>query len=103
MNAFGVDLCSRIEAPTIRIRYEDLFQANGLEQLLEFLGHPLRDKVFDDRSERYDRYQYVARGWEDWRVIEKHPETLAVAKELGYDLDGMDDHALRARYTGMSS
>ena len=98
VHAFAIDLQSRLDAPWLRLRYEDIFNGDGLERLLEFLNLPHRARIFNERSEVVDKYRYLSGVWQDWRIIENHPRATAIAQQLGYNLDGIDEVALRRRY-----
>jgi hypothetical protein len=102
VNALALDLQSRSDAPWLRLRYEDLFDGDGLERLLEFLELPDRAGIFGQKRKVVDRYQYISGVWQDWRIIENHPRAMAMAQQLGYDLNGIDDMALRRRYLAES-
>lgn len=98
VNAFGEELCSRVDVPWLHLRYEDLFDANGLDCLLQFLELPVSQSLLELRGTMRDQFRYVTASWDDWRVIANHSPTLALAERLGYDMNGLDDEALRRRY-----
>ena len=98
VHAFAIDLRSRLDTPWLTLRYEDLFYGDGLARLLEFLDLPRRPSILGQRSEVVDAFRYLSPVWDDWRIIKEHPRAMAIAQELGYDLEEIDEVALRSRY-----
>ena len=98
VNALGLRLQKQSDVPWLRLRYEDLFQGNGLQNLLAFLNLPPRTNVLQRKNETVDEFKYLSPVWQDCRIIEKHPAVVAVAQQLGYDINDVDDNALRTRY-----
>lgn len=91
-------------APWLTVRYEDLFGDGPAElaRLVDFLHLPQRERLFRRRSLHVDRWAHRTEIDFDWRQIERHPGTLAVAAGLGYDLDAVDPRRLDARYRSTS-
>lgn len=98
VNAFGLDLQSRLELPWLQLRYEDLFHGEGLGRLLEFLQLPPRESILQRRAEVIDQHHSYLATAEPWRVIHDHPRAVAIAQQLGYRVDAIDDAALARRY-----
>ncbi|NNF00920.1 MAG: hypothetical protein HKN25_18030 [Pyrinomonadaceae bacterium] len=98
VNAFACELESGCDIPWLRLRSEDLFEGGGLAQLLDFLDLPENEELAGQRRKVVDKFRYVAVEWADWRIINEHPQTVEIAARLGYDLEDIDDAALRRRY-----
>ncbi|WP_395795473.1 hypothetical protein [Aquimonas sp.] len=98
VNAFGLDLQPSVDLPWLQLRYEDLFHGEGLGRLLEFLHLPPHAAILQRRAEVIDiHHSYLATA-EAWRTILDHPHALAIAQQLGYSVDAIDDAALAGRY-----
>ncbi len=98
VHAFALDLQSRLDVPWLRLRYEDLFDSDGLERLVDFLELPHRAGIFSQRTALVDNHRFLSNVWQDWQVIDKHPRVTAIAQQLGYNLVGIKEAALRRRY-----
>ncbi len=88
--------------PFYRLRSEDLFTPGGraLRRLCEFMGLPWRDGLADRIEHKVDRWQHRTDEDFDWTVIRSYPDTVALAKRLGYEVDAVDEETLGARYSG---
>ncbi len=100
VNAFGLEWASRLDAPWLRLRMEDLFHADGLARLLDFLGLPPRDAMDRWRDAVVDDQHAVLAAMHDWQRIHAHPHAIAVAQALGYAVDAVDPPAMARRYLG---
>lgn len=98
VNAFALEQQSRLQVPWLRLRYEDLFDGDGLGRLLEFLELPSRESLLRRRAERIDDQHAYLAARAEWRVIHDHPRAIAIARELGYAVDAVDEAALSGRY-----
>lgn len=98
VNAFALALQSRLDAPWLRLRHEDLFRGDGLDQLLGFLQLPPRESILHRRGAVIDDNRSVLADREDWRIIREHPRVVAIAQQLGYDVAAVDETALERRY-----
>jgi hypothetical protein len=103
VNAFALALQSRLDVPWLRLRYEDLFHADGLDRLLEFLQLPPRQAILDRRREVIDAHRSILPTREHWRVVRDHPRAVAIAQALGYAVDAVDEAALERRYGSTSA
>lgn len=100
VNAFAMDWENSLGVPWLRLRFEDLFQGNGLARLLAFLDLPLNEAVAGRRSRVIDEHRFLSPGWQDWQTIHQHPRAVAVAEALGYDLQAVNADQLARRYLG---
>jgi hypothetical protein len=98
VNAYALRLEEELDAPWLRIKYEDLFWGQGLERFTEFVGLPLAGTGLESKRRLVDEYRYVTDAWWDWRLIENHPRVLEIARQLGYDPLDVDEMFLRERY-----
>ncbi len=98
VHAFALDLQSRRDIPWLQLRYEDLFDGDGLERLLDFLELPHRASIFSQRTALVDNYRFLTTVWQDWQIIDNHPRVTEIARQLGYNLSGIEEAALRRRY-----
>jgi len=101
VNAFALALQPRLGAPWLRLRYEDLFHGDGLQRLLEFLQLPPLESILHRRGDVIDDNHSVLADREDWRVIRDHPRAVAIAQQIGYDVDAVDEIALDRRYSSV--
>lgn len=85
VNAFALRLEERFAGPWLRLRYEDLFYADGAANLLSFLGHPVNAGFLAARTERDDRLRFFPESSCDPRLLGHHPEIAALAHRLGYE------------------
>lgn len=96
VNALGCDLESTAAVPWLRVRFEDLVNGDALPRLLQFAG-------VEEPAEgmpRVDDFHYVTTSWSDPRLIERHPDVIRVAEDLGYEALAFDEAKLRKRYCG---
>lgn len=98
VNAFALDLQSRLDLPWLRLRFEDLFQAEGADQLLTFLGLPPSDHMFGRRQDRVDAYRWHVPALAGGEALSEHPRVIELAAQFGYALDAIDEAALARRY-----
>lgn len=98
VNALGIDTHEETQAPWLVLKYEDLFHGDGLEDLLDFLDLPARPGIFEDRAALDDDHRFVTMPGHDWRAIRRHPQAVAIAEQLGYDVFEVDEAALFRRY-----
>ena len=101
VNAFAIELESRVSTPWLRLTCEDLFTGNGPDRLSDFLEFPQNPELNDLRANFVDRFRYLAPQLDDWRQIKSHPDVIAVADELGYSFDDLNEDAMRRRYLGI--
>jgi len=98
VNALGLRLQKSAGVPWLRLRFEDLVRGEGLESLLAFAGAESALVERDEGESEVDAFHFVTTFWSDPRLIERHPEVLAVARALGYDPLAFDEARLRERY-----
>jgi len=98
VNLLGLRLERQLGVPFLRLKSEDLFHADGLDRLLDFFGLPRRDAIYAARSIAVDRWRHYTSAEIDPSSIAKHPEIMAVAKQLGYDPLDVELQSLRDRY-----
>jgi hypothetical protein len=86
--------------PWLRLRSEDLFGADGLDRLLDFIGVPRRPPIYAARNTQFDAYVMGTRVRLEAqaRSIGEHPRIIALARQLGYDALAVDTQQLKARY-----
>jgi hypothetical protein len=84
VNAFALRLEERFAGPWLRLRYEDLFHADGAAKLLTFLGQPVLAGFLAARTEHEDRLRFLSESSCDPRLLDSHPEITALANCLGY-------------------
>jgi hypothetical protein len=84
VNAFALRLEERFAGPWLQLRYEDLFHADGAAKLLAFLGQPASAGFLTARTEREDRLHFLSESSCDPRLLDRHPEMVALAHRLGY-------------------
>jgi hypothetical protein len=91
INLYGMDLQREFpDVPFLRVKYEALFAADDVTALRSVVTHcglPFVDNLAGARTQRVDGYQQTGVRT-DWSLIHRYPRTLALAKELGYSLDG---------------
>lgn len=102
INAFGLRLESELEVPWLRLKMEALFQADGLDKLLDFLEFSATDRIYGARDERTDSYNVKTKEELRARIIEHHPQFMDVAGKLNYDTRDVDMQALGRRYVRMT-
>lgn len=103
VNLFAIEFPGRVpEVPILRLRFEDLATARrpALEQMLEFIGLPWHPAWTDHARMLVDRWHQHTRGHVDALEVHRHPTTIETARELGYDMSGLNRGELEARYRG---
>jgi len=98
VNALAMEMEEAQNSPWLRLRAEDLFGTDGLDQLLRFLDLPLQKRIHASRGTPEDQFRYLIRSWDDWRLIESHAEVLSLSIKLGYHLEDVDEEALLRRF-----
>lgn len=98
VNALALALQGESGLPWLRLRFEDLFAAEGLERLLDFLGLPSDARLEALRGQRIDRYHGMLAASEPLAALAQHPEVIGLAHALGYAADAIDADALLRRY-----
>ncbi len=98
VNALGLRLEGEGHVPWLRLKYEDLFDGDGLEHLMSYLGLPHSPTIVGARKALVDTHHFVTDAWWDVRAAERHTPVVEVARALGYDLLAVDYRALRRRY-----
>jgi hypothetical protein len=96
VNALGLRLEREAGVPWLRVRFEDIVRGDALARLVEFAGG---DPAAPVSRGVVDKFVYLTECWADPRLIERHPEVVALARELGYDPLHFDAEKLRSRYT----
>jgi hypothetical protein len=103
VHLFALELPGRIEpVPLLRVSAEEIHSGNRqpLEQLLEFMALPWRDRWLEHAGRRVDRWHRLAADAIDPLEVHRHPTTVDVAQRLGYELAGLKVGALEACYRG---
>jgi hypothetical protein len=105
VHLFGLELPLRLRAvrvPFMRVRAERLLAGERveLERLLEFMGLPWRAGWLEHAERMVDRWHHHTDQDVDPLQVHRHPRTVQVARQLGYDLDELDLAGLQARYRG---
>jgi hypothetical protein len=102
VNRFGLAREATAGIPWLRLRYEDLFDADGaaLRRLLRFLDLPPRDAARAALSERIDRQHFATWVRPVPVAAAAHPRIAEVAAALGYALDDASAWSGTARYFG---
>ena len=98
VNALALELQKEYGKRWLTLRYEDLFEGDGLARLLTFLELPVRDNMMEARSDPSDSFRYVTTANHDWRTIHQHPRALKLADRLGYKVGDVDCDAIYRRY-----
>jgi hypothetical protein len=98
VNAFALDLQSRVELPWSRLRYEDLFHGEGLACLLSFLELPPSEPLSRRRSQVVDEHHALLAEAADLQLLQEHPQVLELARRLGYAMEAVDEAVLARRY-----
>lgn len=88
------------EIPFHRVRAEDVLRGDpdALGQLCAFMGLPWRPELARRTTQRVDEWHHRTDSDFDWSKVLDHPETVRTARRLGYEVDGVDERALAARY-----
>ncbi|MEO8076559.1 MAG: sulfotransferase domain-containing protein [Acidobacteriota bacterium] len=81
------------------VRYEDLFDQDTrtLERLSRFMNLEYAPSIEQLRVKNIDRYHRTSLPV-DWELVFKYPRTVALARQCGYDFDGLSTPHLAARY-----
>lgn len=99
VNALGLRLETDSGVPWLRIRFEDLFCGNALQDLADFLGHAAGGDLLGAALDvNKDEYRHVCDSWWNPQHIRRQPDVIAVAERLGYDPLDFDELKLRNRY-----
>ena len=88
------------DIPFHRVRAEDLLRgdADVLERLCGFMGLPYRHQLAERSEHRVDQWHHRTDSEFEWRKVLDHPDTVITARRIGYEVDGVDERALAARY-----
>jgi hypothetical protein len=103
VHLFALELARRLPGiPLHRVQSERLLAGERaeLERLLEFMGLPWRDRWLEHAGRRVDRWHHHTDQPVDPLQVRRHPRTIEVASQLGYDVERLDLDALSARYRG---
>jgi hypothetical protein len=86
----------------LRISAEEIVSGDreALEQLLEFIGLPWRDRWLDQAVPPVNRWPRLAADAADPLEVHRHPTTVELARELGYEMARLNVGTLEARYRG---
>ncbi|MGZ5049638.1 MAG: hypothetical protein ACXWF8_04045 [Methylobacter sp.] len=98
INALGLKLEKEAHAPWLRIRFEDLFYENAMQNLVDFLGLTAQENTSDAFGKVKDNFHYACDTW--WRPqdIQKYPDIVKTAMQLSYDPLDFDEEKLWKRY-----
>lgn len=103
VNLFAIEFPGRnAEVPFLRLKSEDLLTGHRetLEQLLEFAGLPWEPGWLDHSRDQVDRWHEHTEGHVDALEVHRHPTTVEVARQLGYDVSHLNRGELEAHYRG---
>jgi hypothetical protein len=103
VNLFGVEFHGHFDTiPFLRVKAEELLagERQTLERLLEFMGLPWDERWLDHAGQTVDRWHFHADRSVDPLEVHRHPATVEVARQLGYDMTHLNLGALEARYHG---
>lgn len=104
VNEFGIRQEVPIHTPWLRVSFENLFGADALKSVLEFLELSPVDEVFAARALKVDEFNYLTMSHPDLSLVAKHPRVLQIAQSLGYDaLSPGEVCSLYNRYLGWKS
>ncbi len=98
VQALALELQGHTSVPWLQLRFEDLFNGDGFYRLLEFLDLPAPTTAFANTKKIIDQYHYLTTAPQDWRAITNHPHAIQLAQALKYNLEQIDDQALKRRY-----
>lgn len=84
VNAFALRFEQEFSGRWLRLRYEELFAAQGAATLLEFLNLPVKAEFLDARHTPEDQYRHHRESPCDPKLLERHPQIIHLAKTLGY-------------------
>jgi hypothetical protein len=89
------------DIPFLKIRTEDLFggKEKPLRDLTDFCTLPFRKELMQKANVVVDKWNFEVDRAADWRLIFKHPNTVSLARRLGYKLDPALDCHLENHYS----
>jgi hypothetical protein len=102
VHEYALELPQRIGfVPWLQIKSEDVLQGGQeLRRLLEFMGVEWDERWRGHAGQVVDRWHHHTEATVDPLQVRAHPDTVAVARRLGYWLAGLDIEALNRRYRG---
>lgn len=103
VHMYAIELAGRVDGvQMLRLKSEDLLSGNraALQELLAFMGLPWRDGWSIHARHVIDRWHHHTDEYVDPLEIHRHPSTVAIGEELGYDMAGLNLGALEERYHG---
>jgi hypothetical protein len=100
VHCFALRCEKSLGLPWFRVRFEELFSTEALSTLAGFLGVPLRSALIEAIASREDEHRSLTDIWWDVGSAARLPVLSELASELGYDLNDVDEPALRRRYLG---
>jgi len=100
INLYALELKER--RPDIEfslVRYEDLFgpDTQTLEDLIRFMNLAYDPSIQESRLKSVDRYHWKSPPV-DWELIFKYAQTVALAKQFGYDFNDLSPPHIATRY-----
>ena len=103
VNLFAIEFPGRTASvPFLRVKSEDLLSGRheAIEQLLEFAGLPWEADWPGDSRRPIDRWHHHTEDRVDALEVHRHPTTVEVARQLGYDVSHLNVGELEAHYRG---
>jgi hypothetical protein len=103
VHLFGVELPARLETiPMLRVKSEELLSGRRppVEELLRFMGLSWHEGWRTHARRVVDRWHHQTDEKVDPLEIHRHPATVQLAAQLGYDTAQLNLDALEARYRG---
>lgn len=101
INLYAMELKERYpEIPYLLVRYEDVFvtrRSGILEDISRFAGLPNNNEFNESLQKKVDSYRGKSAS-HDWAHIFKYPETMSLARQLGYDIEEVDTQDIDRRY-----
>jgi hypothetical protein len=100
LNRYALDLHrSRPDIPWLTTSYEAMFapESDALSALTGFCGLRHLPALDAMRAQHTDRFRFRTLP-DDWRKVLRYPETIAIARALGYDPARTDTATLSTRY-----
>ena len=100
VHLFGLEVQDRYpDVPFFTVKFEDIVDPPAaLRDLVGFLGLDFRTELQEGVSDRVDRYRQRTPLAIDPTEIHRHPRTLALAEQFGYDPTSVDGAFLHERY-----
>ncbi len=98
VNNLGLKLDKETDTPWLQARFEDLFHGNALPDLMSFLGLTMPENREEALKKTKDNFHYLCDSWWNPLDIQKYPEIMKIATQLGYDPLTIDEEKLRSRY-----